>query len=137
MDQTTQERPGSDHHRSGRKLSAVTQTNSSDSAIRDDELIRLAFDHAEIISLPDRGLYGSGVKLAVRLSARSANCWTLATVQHPKLDPTGIGRPAHETVQGIDLTDQMTLAETADGGIAGHGADGGETVSHQGSPGAH
>ena len=119
------------------KLTAVAQTNSGDPAIRDDQLIRLAFDHAEIIGLPDRGLHGGGVKLAVRLGPRSADCRTLAAVQHPKLDPAGIGHAAHETVQGIDLADQMALAETADGGIAGHRSDGRETMGHQGSLRTH
>src|SRR2546423_14641928 len=109
MDQTTQERPGGNHHRSGRKLSAVTQTNSSDPALRDDQLIHLAFDHAEIISLPDRGLHGSGVKLAVCLSARSTDCRALAAVQHPKPNPTRPGRPGPATLQGVAPTDQMCL----------------------------
>ena len=51
--------------------------------------------------------------------------------------PAGIGDPAHQTIQRIDLADQMTLAETADGGIAGHGPDGRETMGHEGGPGAH
>ena len=34
--------------------------------------------------------------------------------------------PAHDTVQGIDLADQVTLAEAADGRVAGHRADGRE-----------
>ncbi len=137
MDQASQEGPGGDDHGAGGQLTAIAQTNSGDPAIRDDQLIRLAFDHAEIGGLPDRGLHGGGVKLAVRLGARSADRRTLAAVQHPKLDPAGIGDPAHQTVQGIDLADQMTLAETADGGIAGHRSDGRETMGHQGRLGAH
>src|SRR5204863_408336 len=69
---------------------------------------------------------------AVRLRPRSAHCRTLAAVQHPKLDPTGIGHPAHQAIQGVDLTDQMALAETADRGIAGHRPDGREAMGYQG-----
>ena len=115
----------------------AVSSDSSDPAVRDNQLIRLALDHAEIVDLPDRGLHGGGVELAVRLGPRSADGRTLAAVQHPKLDPTGIGHPAHETVQGVDLADQMALAESADGGIAGHRADGRETMGHQGSLRAH
>ena len=137
MDQAPQEGPGGDDHGTGGKLAAIAQANAGDPAVRDDQLIRLAFDHAEIGGLPDRGLHGGGVKLAVRLGPRSADCRALAAVQHPELDAAGIGDAAHQAIQGIDLADQMTLAETADGGIAGHGADGRETMGHQGSLRAH
>ena len=137
MDQAAQEGPGGDDDGTGRELPALAQTNAGDPAVRDDQLIRLAFDHAEIGGLPDRGLHGRGIKLAVRLGPRSADRRTLAAVQHPKLDAAGIGDPAHQTIQGIDLADQMALAETADGGIAGHRADGRETMGHQGGLRAH
>jgi len=39
-----------------------------------------------------------------------------------------IGDPAHQAVERIDLADEMSLAQPADGGIAGHGADGVEPV---------
>ncbi|MGY4449064.1 hypothetical protein ACVWZR_003724 [Bradyrhizobium sp. i1.3.1] len=45
----------------------------------------------------------------------------------PPASPT----PAHQTIQRVDLADQMALAEAADGGVAGHRADRGETVRHQ------
>ena len=120
-----------------RELAAIAQTNAGDPAVRDDQLIRLAFDHAEIGGLADRGLHRGGVKLAVGLGARSADGRTLAAVQHPELDAAGIGDPAHQAVQGVDLADQMTLAETADGGIAGHRADGRKAVGHQRGLRAH
>src|SRR3954471_14449759 len=124
MDQTAQEGPGGDDHGAGGELPALTQPDASDATVRDDQFIRLAFDHAEIGGLPDRGLHGGGVKLTVRLGPWSADGRTLAPVQHPKLDPTRIRHPTHQTVQRINLADQMALAETSDGGIAGHRPDG-------------
>ena len=70
----------------------------------------------------------AGVELAVGLSPRPAHRRTLAAIEHSKLDAAGIGDPAHQAIQRIDLADQMALAETADGGIAGHRANGGKTV---------
>ena len=137
MDQSAQKGPGRDDDGTGSELPAIAQSDAGDPAVRDDQLVRFAFDHTEIGGLPDRRLHGRGVKLAIGLGARAADSRTLAPVQHPKLDAAGIGDPAHQTVQGIDLADQMTLAETANGGIAGHRADGGETMGHQGGPGAH
>ena len=87
--------------------------------------------------LPDRGLHRGGIELPVGLGARTADRRALAAIEHAKLDAAGIGDPAHQTIQRVDLADQMALAETADGGIAGHRADGGETVRHQSGRRAH
>jgi hypothetical protein len=62
---------------------------------------------------------------------------TFAPVQDAKLDAAPIGGTAHQTVQGIDLTNQMTLAEAANGRIARHRAHGGETVGQECGFGAH
>ena len=85
----------------------------------------------------DRGLHRRRIELAVGLGARPADRRTLAAVQHPKLDAAGIGDPAHQAVQRIDLADQMALAETADRGIAGHRADGRKAMGHQRGLRAH
>jgi hypothetical protein len=44
------------------------------------------------------------------------------------LDSGRIGNAAHQSVQGIDLADQMPLAQAADGRIAGHLSDRGKSV---------
>ena len=85
----------------------------------------------------DRGLHGRGIELAVGLGARPAHRRTLAAIEHAELDAGGIGDPAHQAVQRIDLADQMALAEPADRRIAGHRADGREAMRHQRGPGAH
>ena len=79
----------------------------------------------------DRGLHRGGVELAVGLGARPPDGRALAAVEHPELNAAGIRDPAHQAVQGVDFADQMALAETADRGIAGHGADGRKTMGHQ------
>ena len=107
-------------------------TRSSDQ----DQLVRLAFDHAEIGRLPDRGLHRRRIELAIGLGPRTADRRSLPPVQHAKLDAAGIADPAHQPVHGIDLADQMALAETADRGVAGHRADGREPVGDERGPGA-
>ena len=47
------------------------------------------------------------------------------------------GRGGTVALQGIDLANQVALAETADRGIAGHRADGRETMRHERRLGAH
>ena len=48
MDQAAQKGPGGDDDGAGGELAAIAETNAGDAAVRDDQLIRLAFDHAEI-----------------------------------------------------------------------------------------
>ena len=100
-----------------------------------DEFV-LGFRVHQHMCNPAGGLHGGGIEFAVRLSAWPADSRTFATVQHPELDPAGVGHPTHQAVQGVDLTDQMTLAETADRGIAGHRADGRKTMGDEYRPGA-
>ena len=56
----------------------------------------------------------------MRSHARTADRRTFPAVEHTKLDAGGVRDPAHQPVQRVNLADQMTLAETADRGIAGH-----------------
>ncbi len=50
--------------------------------------------------------------------------------------PAGVRDAAHQPVHRIDLADQMALAETADGGVAGHLADGRNPVCDERGAGA-
>ena len=109
---------------------AIGQTNARD-ALLDDEIVHLGFDHGQIRSLADRLLHRRRIKLTVGLGARAAHRRSLAAIEHPELDAAGVGDAAHETVERIDFAHQMALAETANGRIAGHGADGGETMGDQ------
>ena len=51
--------------------------------------------------------------------------------------PASVSHPAHQAVEGVDLANQMPLAEPANGRIAGHFADGGEAVGDQRRARAH
>ena len=82
-------------------------------------------------------LHRRRIELAVGLGARTAHCRSLAAIEHAKLDAAGIGDAAHQAVERVDLADQMAFAEPADGGIAGHGADGGEAMGDQRRARAH
>src|SRR5205807_368434 len=80
---------------------------------------------------------GLGVKLAVGLRARAADGRALAAVEYPELDPGLVGDAAHQAIERIDLTHQMTLAEAADRRVARHRPDRRESVGHQRDLGAH
>ena len=114
-----------------RKFAAIRQANPGNAPVVDQQVVGLAFDDRQVRRFPDRRLHRSGIKLAVGLGARPPHRRTLAAVEHAELDAAPIGDPAHQAVQRIDLADQMTLAEPADGRIAGHRADRRKPVGHQ------
>ena len=131
MDQTTQEGPGGNDDGSSRQLTAVGKSDTAEPALGDQQFVRLAFDHDEVCGLADRGLHRRCIKLAVRLGARPLNRWTLAAVENAKLDAAGIGNAAHQSVKRVYLPNQMAFAQTTDGGVAGHRADGRKAVGQQ------
>ena len=51
--------------------------------------------------------------------------------------PAGIGHPAHQPVERVDLAHEMALPKPADGRIAGHLADRGEAMRDERRLGAH
>ena len=136
MDQPAQERAGRQHDSAGRNHAPIGQPDTRD-ALLDNEIVDLRFDHGQIRGLADRLLHRRRIELAVGLGARTAHRRPLAAIEHPKLDAAGIGDAAHEAVERIDLADQVTFAEPADGGIAGHGADSGEAMGDQRRARAH
>ena len=64
-----------------------------------------------------------GVEPAVGLGARRPDGGALAAVEHAELDAGLVGDEAHEAAEGVDLADDLALADAADGGVAGHAAD--------------
>jgi hypothetical protein len=69
------------------------------------------------------------------LGTRGANSRTLAGIEYPKLDSRTIGRPSHSATEGVNFLDQMTFANAANGGVAGHLAQRVDIVSEQQSLG--
>jgi hypothetical protein len=100
-------------------------------AVLDDQVLGGGGDDVEVTRGMEFGLHGLAIELAVDLGARAAHGGTLGAVQHPKLDAGLVGHAAHDAVQGVDLTDQMALAQAADGRVAGHLADGLKLVGQQ------
>ena len=80
----------------------------------------------------NRFLHCACVELAVGLGARTSHRRTLAAIQYAKLDSAPVGDPAHQSIEGVDLADEVTLAEAADRRIARHRSDGVEAMRDEG-----
>ena len=64
------------------------------------------------------------VASAVCLGPERMDRWAFSPVQHPVLDAAGVRRPAHFATQCVQLPDQVPLSRAANGGVAGHVANG-------------
>ena len=137
VDQTAQEGSGGQYRGPAGQPAAIVQRHGRDTAVGDVEAERLAFDEFEVRLHRKRRLHRRAIELPIGLSPGAANRWPFATVEHAKLDPARIGHPAHDTVERIDLADEMAFAEAADSGIAGQRADLVETLREQGCTCAH
>ena len=76
-------------------------------------------------------MHGIAIQAPIGLRARSSHRWAFGSIEDPELNAGRIGDAAHETVERVDLTDQMALAQTADGWVAGHHADCRPTLRQQ------
>src|SRR5581483_10545208 len=137
MDQAAEESPGRDDDRAGDELATVGETDATQFAIDNPELVGLALDDGQIGGLVDRSLHRRRIEFAIGLGAWAAHRRTLAPIEHTKLDTAGVGDAAHQAVERVDFADKVALAQTADRRIAGHRADRREAMGHQRRSRAH
>src|SRR5260370_11404714 len=64
------------------------------------------------------------VELLVCLGARRVHRRALRLVEHAELDSAGVDALAHLAAEGIDLADNLSLGDAADGRVAAHLRDG-------------
>ncbi len=105
--------------------------------IANQELGHLSLLDLEVgLGLED-GTHLEAVGLLVTLGARRPDGGAARGVEETELDADGVGNLSHDAAEGVDLTDDVSLGDASDGGIAGHlrdevGVDGeqGGTQSH-------
>ena len=69
-------------------------------------------------------LHSQPIEQPVGLCPRGTHRRTFAGVEAAKLNAGGVDVFRHFTAQGVDLLNNLPLGQAADGGVAGHGADG-------------
>ena len=96
-----------------------------------------------LLKQPEPGLVfqaaanGGLVQHAVGLGPGRTHCGALAGVENPELDAALVGGQRHGTAHGVDLLDQMPLADAADRRVAAHLAQRLNVVGEQQSLAAH
>jgi hypothetical protein len=136
MDQTAQKGAGGQNHASSPEDATVTQADASDMGrawlAPEQQIFDAGLDHLQPGCGLDGRLHGGAVQPAIGLSAGTLDGGSLGAVKQSELDAGGVGHPAHQAIQGIDLPHQVPLAEAANGGIARHLANGCELVGDEG-----
>jgi len=123
MDETREEGAGREHDRSGMQFGPRPRSDTEHPPFRQDQVLGPLLQHGQILFCADRVLHRALVELTISLGTRPTNSRTLSPVQQPELDSRLVGDPPHQSVERVDLPDQMPLAQPADRWIAGHFAD--------------
>jgi hypothetical protein len=112
VDKTAEKCPGGDDDRFAAELPSIGQPDTrdfGDDAFRQD-VLGLPFDHGQPGDLSDFVLHCFAIQFSIGLRTGAANGRSLSPVENPELDPGLIGDPPHQSVQCVNLTDEMALA---------------------------
>ncbi|MNE06111.1 hypothetical protein D3C80_986920 [compost metagenome] len=136
MDDPVEEGAGRQHH--GCRADRLPRPGrDADHAIAvHDQTLGRAGHLGQVGIVGQLGLHGFAIETTVDLAARTAHGGALGAVQQTELDAGHIGQTAHDAVQSVDLAHQVPLAQTADGRVATHLADGLELLGQQQGAGA-
>ena len=123
MDEALQERAGREDD--GRRFEdlAYLRLDAAHDTVLDDQALDARLPHLQVGGALEHALAARAIRGLVGLRAAGANGRPFARVQKSKLDSGLVGRQAHLAAEGVDLADQVALADTADGRVAGHLAD--------------
>jgi hypothetical protein len=128
MNDAAQECAGGQDHGTGPNRLTLLRNDPANAAALDDKIAGWRGPDFEPILLSEQALDGLPVKSPVGLASWTAYGRSFAPVQNPKLDAGSVRRPAHQAVKRVDFADEMSFAEPADRGIAGHFAEGVEAM---------
>ena len=89
-------------------------------AVFDDDVHDLDLFEVKIICVFNDFLHVAVVFALVGLGAQGIDSRAFSKVEHAHLDGGSIGSDAHFSSQCVDFLDEMALARSADGRVAGH-----------------
>ena len=115
---------GSDHAGFDGIDSAETCDDSGYMAVRQAKFRDHGLLEIKMRLLFERPLHILLIAPAVSLRAEGMDSGALAEIQHAVLDARAVGSLCHFSAQRVKFPHQMPLASAADGGVAGHVADG-------------
>src|SRR5690606_21121957 len=136
VDLSTEEGASGEHHCTGRETNTALGHHTAHDITFHDEIVNSLLEDAQaalvLEDMTDRRL----VEHPVCLGTRGAHSGALAGIEHAELDPGAVSGTGHGTAEGINFHHQMGFADAANGGVAGHLAEGFHVVAEQQGTGA-
>ena len=127
----TEEGANGQYHGACMKRLALSGNNSRGPTTLDDEVVDRRLDHLEVFLAQDQAPDRVAIQLAVGLGARRAYGRALRCVERTELNARPVDGLRHGASKSVDFLRQVALADTADGRVAAHLADGFNAVSQQ------
>lgn len=120
VNQAIQERTRSQHHGLGAELQTDLGNGTDHAIALHHQVFDRLLEQPEVWLVFQAATDSLAVQHPISLSARSANCWPLRSIEDAELNPRFIRRQGHRATQGVDFFDKVALADPANGGIARH-----------------
>ncbi|KAG1245518.1 hypothetical protein G6F65_021188 [Rhizopus arrhizus] len=120
MDLAGQEGAGGQHHGLGVEAQPGLGDDPAHGVAFDDQVIDGGLEHGQVGLAFDDGADRHAVQVAVGLAAGGAHGRALGGVERAPLDAGPVGGMRHRAAQGVNLLDQVALADAADGRVAAH-----------------
>ena len=119
VDKTVEKRARSKNHVLCYDMIAVSELNAYNSVSVSRNITHLSDDEDKVRLFRDQLCCCGTVYFPVRLGTRALYRWTFTAIQQSKLNTGRVSQARHNTIQGVDFADKMTLAQSADGRITG------------------
>ncbi len=137
MDQAGQEGTRREHHGPGVEDQADLGHDAGDPVAVQDQVVDRLLEERQVRLVFEAAADRPAVEHAIGLGAGGPDRRSLAGVEDPELDARLVRGDGHRAAQGVHFLDEMPLADPSDRGIAGHLAEGLDTVGEQKRVAAH
>ena len=137
MDLAAQESTAGQHHSWRPEGKSHLGDRTRDPALLDQQVVHRLLENRQVGLGFENLANGVLVQHPVGLGPGSPHRRALARIEYPELDAGPVGGARHGAAQGIHFLDQVALADTADGRVTGHLAEGIHAVGEQQGTTAH
>ncbi|MCY1349285.1 hypothetical protein D9M69_354670 [compost metagenome] len=137
VDKSAEEGAGGEHHGFREETQTHLGHYALDLVVLDNQVIAGLLEYPQVRLVLEDFANGGLIENSVRLGAGGAYGRAFAAVQHTELDAAEVGGGRHGAAQGVDLLDQVALADAADGRVAAHLPEGFHVVGQQQGLHAH
>ncbi len=124
MDKAVEEGSRGEDHGAGADAVSVQGLDPGDPPLSDEDFGDDGLEEGQPGLSLQPFFHGQPVTGLVGLGSRSLDRPSPAAVEEAEVDPGFVGQATHQAADGVDLPDELSFGQAADGGIAGHLGDG-------------